>query len=344
MADNSYVGRRPDPRPAFDLEPREFYISPEMVTWRGNRELMDLAPPGDVIEALAWGEGGPSEARAATQDELDRFSTAYSRFPDVDDRLLQNLVSPYDYEELRRGNLGDWIVKDPEGVTGSPLFFAGSTEDENIPLSDDDAKRLFQLLTNVTGPDDPELGPYWSWAYGAVKPKVSARPRSFLDEELSDAGAEGGSGGTAAHEGAHAISHALNAFGGYTSADGRPEIPGESLDPHISGIALEHRDPVGEESPLAAAGLTDPDRAAFVRDANKDAFDKYPNIKSHYEYLMSPQELFAESLRAYVQDPEGFKKKFPDVAKQMRQLINNSWMKDYLMLGSVERDADTAVG
>jgi len=72
---------------------------------------------------------------------------------------------------------------------------------------------------------------------------------------------------------------------------------------------------------------------------------KYKNDPKHEEYVFSPQEMFAESIKGYLTDPSTFKKFNPETAKFLRSIINTDLrMNKLLFLSELEGKKNAASG
>lgn len=200
------------------------------------------------------------------------------------------------------GNMGYFHVTDPEGRTGSPMFVAGTTADGvNQHLSRTELESLASILSQFdlvdALPDPVTRHPL----AGAFRPPIGepgpeASPgRLRVNKNASQY--------SVPHILAHELGHVVHSA-----------LPPSDIMP--SSNARQRADP---DNPFFFSGQTDQSRIDGLSDRTRN-------------YLQSPQELFAESFRAYVQDPLTFKREFPEEAAKMRQLINESWLREYLML------------
>lgn len=226
---------------------------------------------------------GKSPTPVQQQDEFIELSTTNPRNLDARTAAL-----------TRAGN---GRVTDPEGRTGNPVYVAGTTPDGRpVALNGGDVARLSASLTNI----DTASAPGADWGGATFNGEKVAPGMSYNSIAFNTAykDAVAGPVDVLAYETGHAIHNYL----------GRSRNPMDGAD----NLALSDFN-LMMHARAKAPGVQP---AATVR--NTPSADN-----RSFMYYARPQEGFAEGIRMYLRDPNGFKNTYPNAARFLRGVINN---------------------
>jgi hypothetical protein len=225
------------------------------------------------------------------------------------EKTESGINQPVDVETRIASNIpkGTATVVDPEGRKGSPLFVAGTTpQGENVPLNRGQQAALSAHLARLYEYADPE-----SRVAGVTTNNIAGQQK--LPFGLSN----------------NAIGFKL----------GRSNV--EYSLPHEVGHAI-HNYQNRADNPLEGAD------EATLKEFAQMAHDRW---KSDYKgkdlkdaaYTATPQEKWAEGMKAYLNDPQMFKLLQPNAAKFMRGIVNTDpRINKLLMLSRNEQAQQTA--
>jgi hypothetical protein len=209
---------------------------------------------------------------------------------------------------------GRGTVVDPEGRSGAPLYVAGTKPSgENVPLSPGQTADLARKLARLYSYKEPSAEKYGGNWEGITFPG----PKRKLPFGMSQ-----------------------SAMGINRAITDDKKLPG--IMAHETGHVI-HNYLERYENPFA--GLPPKAAKEIIKEAQQRLEDNYLPTKKRKDYVFSPQEMFAESVRAYLSDPALFKQKSPETAKYLRSIINTDpRINKLLFLSQLEKKQNAAAG
>lgn len=208
--------------------------------------------------------------------------------------------------------LGVGQVVDPEGRVGNPVFVAGtSPTGANVPLDHGSIARLADTLAYLHPIERPGA-PWGGNAYNFRTPP----PPGYGDTSIVLNTAPNSLGTPPADVLAHETGHTIHNY------MGRAEAP----------LAGANSAALGEFANMSTLRGEDVARKTGARGSLED-----------YRYFNSAREQFAEGVRQYLTDPNGFKSKYPEASRFLRGVVNSDpEMRRLLMLS--QRGRGTGYG
>jgi len=260
-------------------------------------------------------DAAKQRSHAAVQDVWSRFApNAGSPSRENQFEIFKDLgrAQPTNIDErissLRQSGAG--YVTDPEGRTGDPVFIAGtSPTGQNIPLDQGSLARLGDSLAYLYPVSEP--GAPWGGTAYASGPTRAAESNTSILLNM----AENSLGKHPAEVLAHETGHTINNYLGTADAP----LAGAN-DAAMREFASMSAGRAAETNARAGSSIAD------------------------YRYMNSGREQFAEGIRQYLTDPNGFKARYPEAAKYLRGVVNTNPKMNRLLMLSQDASTGDAYG